>query len=221
MILVNFKTYPEGSGEEAVSLAKICAEVSDSSNVEIIVAVQAVDAFRIKQAVPSLKVYAQHVDSDKSGQATGSINIEALKKVGVSGSLLNHFEKMVNFEDALKSLKRAKDLDFEVCLCIKDADLGNKFLNTGADPDWFAIEPPELIGGDISVVSANPNIIQKGVSVIGSEKLLIGAGIKTSEDVEKALELGASGVLVSSGVVLSDDPKKVLENLISPFGKRV
>ena len=45
-------------------------------------------------------------------------------------------------------------------------------------------------------------------------KLLVGAGIKTKEDIGKALELGADGVLIASGIDLATDPEKALKELL-------
>jgi triosephosphate isomerase len=76
-----------------------------------------------------------------------------------------------------------------------------------------------LIGGDISVTSADPKIISDTVALIKSVnpnvRVLCGAGVKTGEDVLAALELGAEGVLLASGVTKSADPKGALEDLLS------
>ena len=85
-------------------------------------------------------------------------------------------------------------------------------------PDFIAVEPPELIGGDISVTTANPLIVEDTVSSVKDVNkkisVLCGAGVKTGKDVAKALELGADGVLLASGVVKSKDPKATLQDLI-------
>jgi len=47
--------------------------------------------------------------------------------------------------------------------------------------------------------------------------VVIGAGIKTGEDVKKAVKLGVKGVLVSSGVVKAEDPEKKLTELAKAF----
>jgi triosephosphate isomerase len=84
---------------------------------------------------------------------------------------------------------------------------------TEFEPDLIAVEPPELIGGDISVSNAQPEVITKALELIGAGKLLVGAGVKSGEDVKKAIELGASGVLLASGVTKAENPEKVLEDL--------
>ena len=50
MIFVNFKTYRQGTGEEALRLGKLCREVAQKTSLEIISVVQAVDIFRLTQA---------------------------------------------------------------------------------------------------------------------------------------------------------------------------
>jgi len=85
-------------------------------------------------------------------------------------------------------------------------------------PDYVAVEPPELIGGNVSVTTANPAIIEKTVEAVkkvnGSISVLCGAGVKTGEDVKAAIDLGTSGVLLASGVVKAKDPKAALLDLV-------
>ena len=80
-------------------------------------------------------------------------------------------------------------------------------------PDFVAVEPGELIGGDISVSTAQPQIISHAASLIGSQKLLVGAGVKNGADVRRCLELGARGVLLASGITKAADPEAVLRDL--------
>ena len=83
----------------------------------------------------------------------------------------------------------------------------------------MCIEPPELIGGDISVTTANPGIVSNSVEAVKSindkVKILCGAGVKNGKDVAKAIELGADGVLLASGVVKAKDKEGVIRDLAS------
>jgi len=83
----------------------------------------------------------------------------------------------------------------------------------------IAVEPPELIGGDISVTSADPTIVSNTVSLVNSVNpqvvTLCGAGVKNGQDVSTAIELGTSGVLLASGVTKAEDPLSVLRDLVS------
>jgi triosephosphate isomerase len=102
-------------------------------------------------------------------------------------------------------------------VCAESLDRARAILGFAAisQPDLIALEPPELIGGDISVSTAQPELISAAVEVVGAGRLLVGAGVKNGMDVAIALRLGASGVLLASGVTKAADPKKVLEDLTS------
>ena len=85
------------------------------------------------------------------------------------------------------------------------------------DVDFIAVEPPELIGGDVSVSKAEPEIIEASVRNAGNKKLLVGAGVKTREDVKIAMKLGARGVLVASGIAKSDNFYDAILELLEGF----
>ena len=86
-------------------------------------------------------------------------------------------------------------------------------------PNFIAVEPPELIGGDISVTTADPDIISGSVNAVKdinkNIKVLCGAGVKNGRDVAKSIELGASGVLLASGIVKAKDKGRVIRDLAS------
>ena len=212
MIITNFKTYKSATGDMAVNLAEIHDEVARETGANIQVVVQAIDLFSVKNAV-SIPVLSQHIDPVNFGSATGHILPEAVKIAGAVGTVLNHSERRLSREVLQKSIERAKEVGLKTIVCAETPEEGASFLEF--DPDFIAVEPPELIGGDISVSTAKPEIIENAVKLIGSEKLLIGAGIKNGEDVRIVKKLGAQGVLLASGVTKSDDPKSVLLDLAS------
>jgi triosephosphate isomerase len=89
-------------------------------------------------------------------------------------------------------------------------------------PDFLAVEPPELIGGNISVSTAKPEIVSGSVQrvhkVNDKVKVLCGAGVKSGKDVAKSLELGAEGVLLASWVVTAKDVVAVMKDLLAGLG---
>ena len=212
MIITNFKTYETATSDMAFSLAKIHEEVANETGADIQVAVQAVDLARISHEV-NIPVLAQHIDPVVHGSATGHILPESVKLSGAGGVILNHSERRLERDVLKKSIERAKEVGLTTVVCAESPEEGAGFLEF--DPDFIAVEPPELIGGDISVSSAQPEIIEHSAKLIGSEKLLIGAGIKNGEDVRIAKKLGAKGVLLASGVTKAEDPKAVLMDLAS------
>ena len=76
-----------------------------------------------------------------------------------------------------------------------------------------------MIGGDISVTTADPKIVSDTVAAVKdvnpNVRVLCGAGVKNGKDVATAIELGAEGVLLASGVTKASDAAAVLEDLVS------
>lgn len=212
MIITNFKTYESATGDAALALAKIHEQVAKETGADIQVVPQAVDLALLCREL-SIPVLAQHIDPVKFGSHTGHTLPEAVKMAGAVGTLLNHSENRLEREVIKASVQRAKELGLKVIICAKDPEEGASFLEF--EPDLIAVEPPELIGGDISVSTAQPEIVENAAKLIGTDKLLVGAGVKNGADVKKSLELGARGVLLASGVTKASDPKAVLLDLAS------
>jgi len=217
MILVNFKTYQEATGEAALKLAKICQEVSLTSKIEIIPVVQATDLNLLSKA--GIKVWVQGLNDVDFGPHTGKILPQAVIAAGAKGVILNHSENKIPPTIIISSVNRLRKINknFKVLVCCESLTEAQNFISCA--PDMIAYEPPELIGGDISVSRAKPEIITDFVSYLKTIPVLVGAGIHNSQDVIKALSLGAKGILVSSGVVLNPNPKEILQDLVSAFKK--
>ncbi len=213
-ILTNFKNYESAVGEKALALAKIHEKIAKKTGVHFAVAVNPLDLALVAKSV-DLPVFAQHTDNADFGSSTGSIVPQTLKNIGVAGTILNHSEHRFSDFHALKSTsEKCRLAGLIVVICAETAEEGEKIARE-IDPDFIAIEPPELIGGDISVSTAKPELISDSVKKIGEKKVLVGAGVKTGKDVHIALQLGAVGVLLASGVTKSENPAEVLEDLAS------
>ena len=217
-LIINLKNYPEISGEGSINLAKEASFVHEAHKVEIILAPPP----PILQAVvgsTDLPIISQHVDDISAGASTGFIVPEIVKSSGAVGSLINHSEHKISFQNIKNLVQRLSSLDMVSIVCASDVEEVTKI--SSLCPDFIAIEPPELIGTGIAVSRANPSIIVDSVRVAHtaspSTRVLCGAGIVDKDDVEKALELGANGVLVASGVVKSPSWKKKIEELSSAF----
>lgn len=218
MLLINFKTYEQGLGKNALSLAKVADSVARKKNVNIVLSVQPTNLQTITGNV-SIPVYAQHIDPITPGSHTGWILPEAVKDAGAKGTLINHSEHNIDKKSISENVKKCKEIGFVSVCCAATPKIAKEIAAFG--PDFIAIEPPELIGGDVSVSKARPEIISDTVKAVKgvnpNVKVLCGAGVNSAEDVSKALELGAEGVLVASAIVKSKTPEKVILNLISGF----
>jgi len=151
----------------------------------------------------------------RTGKATGWIPPEAALAAGAVGTIVNHSERKVAWEEMRDLINKCRVMGLEVVVCADDVAEAETAAKLG--PDFLAIEPPELIGGTVSVTTAKPGIITKAVDRIHATnpkvQVLCGAGVKTGRDVARALELGAVGVLLASGVVKAKSPEKVLRDL--------
>lgn len=215
IVIVNFKTYKEATGESAVKLAKLIAEISKKSGVSAAVAPQTVDLATIARDV-DIPVLAQHVDPIKPGRNTGFISPESAKSGGAVGTLVNHSEHKLPHDQVKAVIVRAKEAGLYTVACTADIEESRKIAEFA--PDIIAVEPPELIGSGIPVSKAKPEVVENSVKVVKAVdpniKVLCGAGITSGEDVTKALELGAEGVLVASGVVCAKDQRAAFQDIV-------
>ena len=215
IIIVNLKTYEQGYGADGFELCKIMEEISIEHNVNLAAAVSAIDLVDYADNL-KIPIFAQHIDGVNYGSNTGSILPEAVRYSGAVGTLVNHAECQMSWKEIGKTINRCKELDLTTVLCTADIESSEK--GSHLEPDMIAVEPPELIGGDISVSTAKPEIISDTVEVVkkisSNISVLCGAGVKNQEDVSKAISLGSEGILLASGVVKSTEPRKVLLDLI-------
>jgi|TARA_B110000438_G_scaffold94794_1_gene94218 triosephosphate isomerase len=215
IIIVNVKAYEQGYGADGFDLCKIMEEIAIEYNVNLAAAVSAIDLVDFSDNL-KIPIFAQHVDGVNYGSHTGSILPEAVRYSGAVGTLVNHAECQMSWEDIEKTINRCKELGLLTILCT--ADLESSKRGAHLNPDMIAVEPPELIGGDISVSTAKPEIISDTVELVkkinSDISVLCGAGVKNQTDVSKAISLGSEGILLASGVVKSSEPRKVLLDLI-------
>lgn len=216
IVILNYKTYLESSGENALELARALKSASEESGITMVAAPQAADIYRIQDQI-SLHIFAQHIDPITPGGHTGSNLIETLIEAGISGSLINHSENRMKLADIDEVIQLCKQNDIESCVCTNNIAT-SKAIATFS-PDAVAVEPPELIGTGIPVSQAQPEVVEdsvKGVKSINKKiKVLCGAGISTGDDMKAAMDLGADGVLLASGIVKAENPKEALLDLVS------
>lgn len=216
IVILNYKTYLESSGENALELARALKSASEESGITMVAAPQAADIYRIQDQI-SLPIFAQHIDPITPGGHTASNLIETLIEAGISGSLINHSENRMKLADIDEVIQLCKQNDIESCVCTNNIAT-SKAIATFS-PDAVAVEPPELIGTGIPVSQAQPEVVEdsvKGVKSINKKiKVLCGAGISTGDDMKAAMDLGADGVLLASGIVKAENPKEALLDLVS------
>lgn len=188
MLVINFKKYV--SDEKALELAKICKKVSDETGVKIIICVQPEDIYS------EIECWSQKPEGFE---------------YPFSGTLVNHSDNRIVEWPEIKP-------GIQVCLCTKDAPETEKLISK--KPNFILYEPLELIGSETtSVALSKPEVISEVAEICKRQNisLIVGAGVKSGEDVRISLQRGAVGVGVSSAVVKALDPEKELRELAEAF----
>lgn len=164
-----------------------------------------------------LEVVAPHVDALGPGPGTGYVSAESVRAAGARGVLLNHAEHKLAPEVLATTVKAARQAGLWVLACADNLSETRRIAGLGVDA--LALEVPELIGGDISITTADPQIVERAVTaaheIAPGLPVLCGAGVKNGEDVRRARELGAHGVLVASGIVKAKNPTAALRDLLA------
>ncbi len=211
IIMVNYKTYGSSIGDNAV---KTTLTIEENCNENWAVAPQVADVRMVSEKT-ELPVLSQHIDAVKPGSNTGHMLLETMVDSGVEGTLINHSEMRLKLSDIEYIVRRCKEKEIETIVCANNPDVAASAA--ALNPGFVAYEPPELIGGDVSVSSAKPEVVEEAVKKVKDVnqevKVLCGAGVKNGEDVKAALELGTEGVLLASGLVKADDKEKVIKDL--------
>lgn len=216
VIVLNFKTYLEATGDAAIKLAKLCDDISEEYSVKIVVAPQVADISAVSRTV-KIPVYSQHVDGAGFGGFTGHVTAASLKGAGASGSLINHSERRLKLADIEASVLACRNFMIKSIVCTNN--VATTRAAAALRPNYVAVEPPELIGSGIPVSKADPEVIRNSVAAVKEIEpgvgVLCGAGITHGEDLRAAIELGSEGVLLASGVVKAADQRSALEDLIT------
>jgi len=215
MFVINCKNYEEIAGDKIIKFIKSAEQVSKKYKIKI--AISPPQHLIGLVANSSIPIIAQHIDDSKIGSTTGFIIPELLKKSKVKGSLINHSEHRISNKEIEKLVLKLEELNMISIVCVKDIAEVKKYVKL--NPNFIAIEPPELIGSGKAISKEKPDLIVKAADIVNNSKnktkLLCGAGIVSGEDVAKAIELGSKGILVASGIIKSKDWNKI----ISEFAK--
>lgn len=213
LIVVNFKTYSTAMAESAEELGRQMSSIQ--SDARMVAVASAFDLSSVS-SIKGLEVWSQHLDPVGQGSHTGWLEPQTAIARGASGTIINHAEHKVPIEHVMSLMEMLPD-GFPVCACAADVDEARALAEIG--PTFIAVEPPELIGGDISVTTADPSIVSDTVAAVKEVnpkvRVLCGAGVKNGQDVATAIDLGAEGVLLASGVTKANDVIAVLNDLVS------
>ena len=224
VLIINYKAYKEAFSK-GLDIASYAKRLSTETNVEVIVAPPFT---MLSETTKIAKTIAQGVDEVDPGAFTAHITWFELKAVGVSGTLLNHSEERyaysrggpLDYDKIKEAVDKCKAAGLETYVCVQDTQEAEEIAKI--NPTGIAYEPPELIGGDVSVATSKPDIVKEFCEVVKNNSsclALIGAGIKGKEDALKSVELGSDGLLVASGILKEENYRAVIDELVSGLSK--
>jgi triosephosphate isomerase (TIM) len=201
VIIVNFKRYPQAEGDSAVKLTEICHKLSKDYSLPIIPVPQAKDMAACLTI--GINCWTQKFEPDI---------------VGPTGLLLNHSDYRLPRSEIEVQLKSAQEKSLQVCLCTASPQETKELVIL--KPSFILYEPPELIGSTTtSVAQAKPESILQTFEICKQFQVpfLVGAGIKSGQDIKVSLENGAIGVGVASAVVHATNQAEILKELAQAF----
>ncbi len=208
LLVVNLKAYGRAVGDGALRVLEALERVRDETGVTVAIAPNHVDLSLVasRAAIP---VLAQGAVPGMGGAATARVPIGILPSIGVEGLIINHSENQQTLSEVASLVEEARSLGLWSLVCVPSPS--EAMAVAPLSPDAIAVEPPDLIGGPISVSRARPEVLlqfSRALSEAYTGLLLAGAGISSGEDSSRAVELGMDGVLVASAIANSEEPFK-------------
>jgi len=218
-LLVGFKAYVQGTGKNALKLARMAKRASARTGISIVPIPQFTDIAVISRQV-SMPVFAQHIDPIQPGSYTGHVLPEAVRDAGAAGTLINHSERRLQLGQIEVAVRRAREVGLLSCVCSDGPELSAAVSAFG--PDIILVENPGLIGRGRAISNAEPEIIRgtlEAVKAVNPDICVVcGAGISDAEDVAAALRLGMEGVGATSAIIKSADPYRVMFEMAQALG---
>lgn len=210
-LIVNPKAYIYG--QESLELAKVCDELMERYDLDIIFTAQHVDLRMVAEATKHIIVAAQHLDGIVPGRGMGHILPEGVKDAGAQAVVLNHAEHPLTVDQLDKAIKRANELDLVTIVCCDSPEAARAVATLG--PDMMICEPTSLIGTGSTSSDDYIHATNAAVKSVSEEILILqAAGVSTGDDVYKVVMEGAHGSGGTSGILNAPSRKgKIVEML--------
>ena len=210
-LIVNPKAYIYG--QESLELAKVCDELAEEYDFDIIFTAQHVDIRMVAEATKHIIVTAQHLDGIVPGRGMGHILPEGVKDAGAQAVVLNHAEHPLTVDQLDKAIKRANDLDLVTIVCCDSPEAAKAVATLG--PDMMICEPTSLIGTGSTSSDDYIHATNAAVKSVSEDILILqAAGVSTGDDVYKVVMEGAHGSGGTSGILNAPSRKgKIIEML--------
>ncbi|AKU08101.1 MULTISPECIES: triose-phosphate isomerase [Haloferax] len=215
---VNFKVYPDTSGEDALAFARMLETIEAETDARFVLTPQLPD-IRLITEHTDLAVTAPAMDAVEPGRGMGKILPETVADAGADGVVINHAENRDTLSDLVWKIERCRDLDLDSVVCVDSIEMGRAVAEF--DPDSMIYEMPEDISSDRAITQTHPDRVRAFMSMVEAEnprtRVLVGGGISTAEDVRLAFEQGGHATGAASAVSLASDPESLLRDIAASF----
>ena len=209
---VNPKSYVYG--DQVLAIAKHADMLAEKYDIDVLFTAQLIDIPRIKAETKHLILCAQHMDGIVPGRGMGHVLPEALKAAGVEAVILNHAEKPLTLSQLVKAVKRAKELDLIVTVCADSIEECRAIATL--HPDVMICEETSHIGTGVTSDMEYMVSTREAIHEISPETIVVqGAGIKSYDDVYRAIKAGSGSGGGTSGIVAAPDPNKVMDEMVA------
>ena len=219
-LIVNPKAYIYG--EESLGLAKICDELAEKYDFDILFTAQHADIRMIAEATRHIIVTAQHMDGIVPGRGMGHILPESIKAAGAQAVVLNHAEHPLGTAALTAAVLRAKELEMLVVIC---ADTPEECAAVAQlSPDVIIAEPTSGIGTGQSSSDDYMRSTTEAIRAVNKDIFILqGAGIRTGEDVYRAIVNGSDASGATTGILNAPDRRakivEMIEAMLRAVGK--
>lgn len=206
MIVINLKNYHAGK-----EVLRFCKQLQSNLK-KVIVCPPLLQLQEVKQNT-TLSVFSQVVSSFNKTNTTGHVTLDSLQNIGVAGSIINHSEHRISFNDISVIVREAKKIGVKIIVCVANLREAKKVL--ALKPWAIAFEDPKLIGSGKSITEYRSKEVKEFALLFRCSSVipLCGAGISSPEDYKAALDLGCKGVLVASALAKSKKPDMFLKSI--------
>lgn len=216
IFIINTKSYLHG--QNIIKLARIADNVAAKKNIDFYFSAPPIDLSEIQCCTTNLIITAQHVDYHTPGKGMGRVLPEGLKSHNINSVILNHAEFPLSLSILNETIKRMKKFDIISIVCADTVEECKKIAKLY--PDIMICEPSNLIGtGKTSASSYRINTTSVIKSINENIRVIQGAGVKSSNDVERIMNEGADGTGGTSGIIESSDWERKIEHMTSSLFK--
>ena len=205
-------------GEEMLKLAKAIDKTAIKYDVDVILTPQYTDIATLCQNTERIFIFAQHMDYLPIGRGLGSVLPEAVRAAGAVGTMLNHAEKKLSYEEIQKTIARADEVGLATIVCADTVEEISAIAHMS--PNLLVAEPTDLIGTGKTSGSAYIKDTLKTVREINPDIMVLqAAGISNGQDVYDTIKQGALATGSTSGILKAPDPAAMVEEMLSALRK--